>query len=90
LLDAMPVLTRRHAVAIASARDIDVVGRLAKEPQAPFDVYAAAVALDVLASRARVTNALRRAGAAVVEADPRRLGHACVEAYLTLKARARL
>lgn len=90
LLDAMPVLTRRHAVAVASARDLDVAARIAAAPRTVFDVYAAAVALDVLAARTRVATALRRAGASVVEAGPTQLGRACVEAYLSLKGRARL
>jgi uncharacterized protein (DUF58 family) len=53
-------------------------------------VYAASVALDVLAARARVTAQLRHTGADVLEAPPERLAAACVGAYLRAKARARV
>jgi uncharacterized protein (DUF58 family) len=90
LVEAVPLLARRHAVAVASAADTDLEAILRREPRAPVDVYAAAVALDVLGARARVTAQLRRAGADVLEAPPDRLGAACVATYLRAKARARL
>src|SRR5262249_2198349 len=64
--------------------------RVPAPPQSPADAYAAAVALDVLDARARVVAQLRRAGADVIEARPDVLPNACVGAYLTAKARARL
>lgn len=89
LLDALPVLARRHAVAVASAVDPDI-DSLVREPLAEeSDVYRAAVALDVLAARARVAARLRRAGADVVEAPPPTLAAACVRAYLRAKWTAR-
>lgn len=90
LLSAVPVLARRHAVVVASVTDPDLDAAVTREPARPRDVYAAAVAVDVLAARTRVVNALRRSGATVIEASPELLGHACVGAYLRLKARARL
>ena len=90
LLDAVPVLARRHAVVIASVRDPDLDAPLAEPPGTPRDVYAAAVALDVLAGRAKVVERLRHLGATVIEAPPALLGEACVRAYLQLKSRARL
>jgi len=90
LVEAIPLLARRHAVAVASSTDTDLDAILRREPSAPVDVYAAAVALDVLGARARVTAQLRRAGADVLEAPPDRLGAACVATYLRAKARARL
>jgi uncharacterized protein (DUF58 family) len=90
LLDAVPVLVRRHAVVIASVRDPDLEAPLEAAPHTPRDVYAAAVALDVLDGRARVIKRLRHRGATVIEAPPLLLGEACVRAYLQLKARARL
>jgi uncharacterized protein (DUF58 family) len=90
LLDAMPVLARRHAVVVASVADPDLGRMVRTQPRAPADVYAAAVALDVLDARARVAAQLRRAGADVVEAPPDLLPNACVGAYLRAKARARL
>ena len=90
LVDAMPVLARRHAVVVASVADPDLERMVHTPPRAPADVYAAAVALDVLDARARVTAQLRREGADVVEALPETLPAACVGAYLRAKARARL
>jgi uncharacterized protein (DUF58 family) len=90
LVDAMPVLARRHAVVVASVADPDLEQMVHTTPSAPADVYAAAVALDVLDARARVAAQLRREGAYVVEARPDMLPAACVGAYLRAKARARL
>ena len=90
LLDAVPVLARRHAVVIASVRDPDLDAPLNTNPGSPRDVYSAAVALDVLDGRARVIERLRHLGATVIEAPPALLGEACVRAYLQLKSRARL
>jgi len=90
LLDAMPVLARRHAVVVAGVTDPDLEHMVHAPPRAPADVYAAAVALDVLDARARVAAQLRRAGADVVEARPDLLPTASVGAYLRAKARARV
>jgi len=89
LVDALPVLARRHAVAVASAADSDLETMIRTEPYRPGDVYRAAVALDVLAARERVAVELRRAGAVVIEAGPQQLGAACVKAYLRAKSVAR-
>jgi uncharacterized protein (DUF58 family) len=90
LLDAMPVLARRHAVVVAGVTDPDLEQMVHAPPRSPADVYTAAAALDVLDARARVAVQLRRAGADVVEARPDLLPNACVGAYLRAKARARL
>ncbi|CAA9500931.1 MAG: hypothetical protein AVDCRST_MAG30-1904, partial [uncultured Solirubrobacteraceae bacterium] len=90
LLDAMPVLTRKHEVIVASAADPGLAAVLRARPAAVADVYASAVALDVLAAREQVAHRLRAAGARVVEAPAGALGAACVRAYLAAKASARL
>lgn len=90
LVDAMPVLARRHAVVVASVRDPDLDRAVATEPRSPHDVYGAAVAVDVLDARRKAALRLHHAGARVVEAPAAALGEACVRAYLQLKARARL
>ena len=90
LVEAVPVLARKHAVVVASASDPDLQAAVSASPNRPLDVYTAAVAVEVLEARAHVAHLLRRAGAEVVEADPKRLGAACVGAYLRMKARARL
>jgi uncharacterized protein (DUF58 family) len=90
LVDAVPVLTRRHAVAVASCTDPDLIGLLSRPPSERADVFAAVVALDVLDARNRVTSRLRRTGAAVIEAPPDQLAAACVSAYLKAKSRSRV
>jgi uncharacterized protein (DUF58 family) len=90
LVASVPVLTRRHAVIVASVRDPDLDRALRREPSTSHDVYASAVAIDVLDERQRVATRLEHAGARVVDAAAAGLGEACVRAYLRLKARARL
>jgi uncharacterized protein (DUF58 family) len=90
LLAACPVLTRHHAVLIATCRDPDLASAVSDPPHDVRDVLRSAVALDILDSRHRAANRLRSLGATVVEASPQKLGSACVHAYLMLKQRARL
>ena len=90
LVEAVPILARRHVVVVASASDVDLDEILRRDPRSPRDVYASAVALDVLAARERATAELRAAGAQTLEAPPESLAVACVSAYLRAKARARL
>ena len=89
LVDAVPVLARRHAVTVATVRDPDLDTVLATAPEGVHGVGAQAVALDVLAARGRAAHMLRRAGAEVVEAPADRLSAACVGAYLRAKSRGR-
>jgi len=90
LLEAMPVLARRHAVLIATCRDPDLVATADAAPARIFDVYRSSVALDVLESRRRALAGLRALGAVVVDTEPEHLGAACVAGYVRLKQRARL
>jgi uncharacterized protein (DUF58 family) len=88
LVEAVPVLRRRHLVAVASAADADLDTTLTREPARPLDVYRAAVALDVVKARQAAVARLRHAGAEVIEAAANSLPAACVRAYLSAKARA--
>ena len=90
LLDALPSLARRHAVAVASAVDLDLEDLLVEPPRERSDVYRTAVALDVRGSRRGVAAELRRRGVDVIEAPAEQLATACVRAYLRSKARARV
>lgn len=90
LMSAIPVLTRRHAVVVASVIDPELESYIKSEPTRPFDVYAAAVALDLAAASERAAQSLRSAGATVVQAHAKKLSAQCTAAYLSLKARARL
>ena len=91
LIDAVPVLTRRHAVVVASVDDPEL--RALSEPPTDGDAVSAAratLATDMLRDRDRVVAELRRAGAIVVTAPPNRLTAACVEAYVRTKRMARV
>jgi uncharacterized protein (DUF58 family) len=90
LLDALPVIARRHAVAVAGVTDPDLDALVTREPERPVDVFRAAVALEVLEARARVASRIGRTGAVAIEAPPVSLAGACVRAYLRAKRRARL
>jgi uncharacterized protein (DUF58 family) len=90
LVDAMPLLARRHAVAVATARDLELDRILRTAPTTRAEAAAAAVATDVLYARRVVGAQLRRAGAHVVEAAPARLPSACVAEYLRSKSRGAL
>jgi uncharacterized protein (DUF58 family) len=90
LLDALPLLARRHHVVVAGAADPDLDALVRTPPRRALDVYAAAAALDVLDARRLVAGRLQAAGADVVQAPADRLPAACVGAYLRAKRRARL
>ena len=90
LLAAAPLLTRRHAVAIVSAEDPDLIRAARREPGDADEAYETVAAVDVLEARLAVAAQLRRHGAQVVEAPVEQLALRCVQAYLSAKARARL
>ena len=90
LLDALPVLVRRHAVLVAGTGDPDLIDMVTRAPASVRDLHVAAVASDLLAERDDVRRRLAAAGAMVVDAPVTDLPSACVAAYLRLKAAARL
>jgi uncharacterized protein (DUF58 family) len=90
LVDALPVVARRHATCVAGAMDPDLDAAIREQPHNAIDVYRTAVALDVLSARANAASRLRHAGASVVEALPTTLAAACVTAYLRAKWAARV
>jgi uncharacterized protein (DUF58 family) len=90
LVEAAPVLARKHAVVVAGSADPDLDALLSSPPASPQDAYAAAVAVDVLDARHRAEARLRGTGVSVLSALPGDLPSACVSAYLRMKARARL
>jgi uncharacterized protein (DUF58 family) len=90
LLDGVPVLTRKHSVAVASARDPDIDAATSRQPLGELDAYRAVVAVEVEDARRRVATRLAHAGAQVVDADAKALGAATVRAYLRAKSRARI
>jgi len=89
LIEGVPVLARKHSVAVATARDPDIESTITTPPAQELDAYRAAVAVDVSEARRRVGVRLSHAGAQLVEADAAGLGAATVSAYLRAKSRAR-
>jgi uncharacterized protein (DUF58 family) len=85
LVEAMPVLARRHHVVVASVRDPDLDRAVRVPPSSVRDVLAASVVVEALDARARVAAQLTRAGAEVLEAPPDALAAVCVGAYLRAK-----
>src|SRR5207244_4932828 len=62
LVDAVPVLARRHVVAVASASDPDLMALVATAPRDHGDVCAMGVALDGLAARPKAAAPARPPG----------------------------
>ena len=87
LARAVPVLTRRHAVVVASPSD-PALEALARGEGDALTRAKATVAQDVLNARARAAAQVRAAGARVLEAPPNRLPAVLVAAYLRAKSRA--
>lgn len=93
LLDAVPVLVRRHAVVVASCTDVDLAAAAAGTGPTGDPAEAAlraTVATRMLAARDRAAAEITRRGARVVDAPPERLPSAVVAAYLNAKSAARL
>ncbi|HET8614888.1 MAG TPA: DUF58 domain-containing protein [Actinomycetales bacterium] len=89
LLPALPALTRRHQVVVASVADPEVL-RMARDRRDVESVYAAAAAERAALDRDRVTRLLTRLGVEVVDAPPDRLAPELADRYLALKAAGRL
>jgi uncharacterized protein (DUF58 family) len=90
LVEAVPVIARRHVVIVATAADPDLEQLVAEPPATRADVFEAAAALDLLDARSRAATLIRRTGARVIEAAPDALPAACVRAYVRAKAELRL
>lgn len=88
LVRAVPVLTRRHAVVVASPSD-PALEAIAHTPETDrLNRARATVAQDVLNARARAAAQVRAAGARVIEAPPEKLPATLVAQYLRAKSRA--
>jgi uncharacterized protein (DUF58 family) len=89
LLPALPALTARHRVVLASVRDPELE-RMAAAGGDAASVYAAAAAEQVLAERARTADLLGALGVDVVDAAADHLPVALTDHYLMLKSRGLL
>jgi uncharacterized protein (DUF58 family) len=89
LTDSIPVLTRRHAVAVATVSDPGLGSLVTDEPRSRLDVSRMAVALELERGRREAVARLKRGGATVIESPPESFPARCVRGYLLAKARAR-
>lgn len=81
----------RHHLPLAVTLKNPEIHDVADRPLANCrDVYAKAVALDVIAARAEALVAMRRHGVSVLDADPRALTPELISRYLLIKATRRL
>jgi uncharacterized protein (DUF58 family) len=90
LIEALPVLTRRHAVMAVTCVDSDLLSISTRPPSGLHEALREVAAVDLLNNTARSVELIRRMGAVVVESSPESLGAACVDGYVRLKRRARL
>ena len=90
LIEAIPMLARRHVVLVVTATDPALERAALAPPSTTLGAAEGLVALDVLEARAGAAATLTRAGAVVIEAGAGELADRCLRAYLEAKARARL
>ena len=90
ILDAIPILVRRHEVIVATAIDEDLADAATSMPGDYHDVLRASVALSLLDAHRTAVRRATALGAQLVEASPAQLGPALVAAYVRLKSLARV
>jgi len=90
LVEAMPILARHHAMAVAGVSDPAVKATLATPAASPREAIRTAVAVDIESSRRRAASRIEGYGATVIDVPAPRLARRCVAAYLRAKRRARL
>lgn len=90
LLPALPMVLRSHLLLIAAVRDPQVEHWARVVPADAGAAFRKAAAVQALDRRARTVTRLRALGAVVIDAPPGRLAPDLADAYLTMKATARL
>lgn len=90
LAPALPLLSRRHLLVVASPADPTVQEWSVRPPQDGQAAYRMAAALRIVADRRHSAGLLRGAGAQVVDASPDILPLRLIDTYLDLKAAGRL
>lgn len=86
LIEALPVLSRHHAVAVATVRDPDLTAVLTTTPHQMLEVAQMAIAADVVDAKDRVSRSLAHRNVAVIDASHEALSRACIAAYLRAKS----
>jgi len=88
LLEALPLLSRTHAVVVAYVRDDDLRNAVINPGADQHAPYRTVVALDALKAHRNTVERLRHRGITVIAGAPGSLPAAAVQAYLELKQRA--
>jgi uncharacterized protein (DUF58 family) len=90
VLAQIGTLARRHLVVCAFMNDAAIDKTLESNPQAPSEVYATGVALELRDERLTAAAALRRLGVQVIDVPARDLTTALIDRYLQIKQRGLL
>lgn len=90
LLPALPIITKRHMLVVASVTDPDVAMWARAVPEEPSKAFQKAAAIDALAQRDRTISMLRNRGVVVNDGVPSQLAASVVDSYLMSKATSRL
>lgn len=90
LASSVPILSRKHAIAVASITDPDLTAAIETPATTPGDLMRAAVSIQFIAAKEKVAAMLAHQGAEVIEAPLESFSARCVSAYLRAKSKARL
>jgi uncharacterized protein (DUF58 family) len=88
ILDAIPMLEERHRVVCVTVSDPHIVAAANKVPENSSEVYAKAVAMQVLQERRQAITALKRRGVWTIDSPPQDLSADLINHYLDLKSRS--
>jgi uncharacterized protein (DUF58 family) len=90
VIPALPALSKRHVVGIASPSDPEVLSWRRGTPLDPSAAFLRAAATAELAQRRLVADILRQRGTLVVDGSPESFAGQVVDSYLSLKGSNRL
>jgi uncharacterized protein (DUF58 family) len=88
ILDAIPMLEERHRVVCVTVSDPHIIAAAKRVPETSGEVYAKAVAMQVLQERRQAINALKRRGVWTIDSPPEDLSADLINHYLDLKSRS--
>lgn len=90
LLSYAARFARLHLPLCVTLRNIDVEAVASRDAADTDGAFSQAVALDMLQSRQRALEQMRRCGVSILDVNPRELSPALLQRYLDLKMRSRL
>jgi uncharacterized protein (DUF58 family) len=90
LLSVLGTLSPRHLPLVITQRNRSVEATAEAVPETESDVFASAVAEDLLRDKAAALRTLRSRGALVLDVEPSQLSVAAVNRFLEVKARGQL